>query len=277
MSYIATLDNDQKRNIGILVKTMLDMGVKNIFAQSGILAIVSKESGFDPTFESGYGNTSNGRIRKIFGRRVAGLNDAQLNALKHNDYDFFNRVYGGRYGNAQNEGYKYRGGMLNQTTFKNNYAASGRLINVDLANHPELGEKPEVAAKATVAYFLNRFKAMPSSRAKYYGTSDINGFTDVDTAMKAIYHANAGWAKEIKKISVNEPTGGFKKAQERVQELHDFITGYPIKNQEAGDKFRGWVNDKHPEVAKSINLDRVGSFDNSYIRKAWEQLGKYYV
>ena len=34
---------------------------------------------------------------------------------------FANFIYGGRYGNGANEGYKYRGSGLTQITFKSNY------------------------------------------------------------------------------------------------------------------------------------------------------------
>ena len=46
-----------------------------------------------------------------------------------------------------------------------------------------------------------------------------------------------------------------------------------ITNAEQGNEFRQWVNDNHPEVAKNIDLDASGSFNNSYIKKAWSQLG----
>lgn len=50
----------------------------------------------------------------------------------------------------------------------------------------------------------------------------------------------------------------------------------PFKNREEGDKFRSWVNDNYPEYAKSIDLDRSGSFNNSYIKRAWDKYGEEY-
>lgn len=50
----------------------------------------------------------------------------------------------------------------------------------------------------------------------------------------------------------------------------------PFKNKEEGDKFRAWVNDKYPDYAKSIDLDRSGSYNNAYINKAWDKYGSEY-
>lgn len=52
--------------------------------------------------------------------------------------------------------------------------------------------------------------------------------------------------------------------------------GTPFKTKKEGDIFRAWVNDKYSEYAKSIELDRSGKYDNSYIRKAWAKFGEDY-
>jgi hypothetical protein len=39
-----------------------------------------------------------------------------------------------------------------------------------------------------------------------------------------------------------------------------------------GNAFRAWVNDHHPDFAKSINLDRTGHNNNEYILRAWYKL-----
>lgn len=50
----------------------------------------------------------------------------------------------------------------------------------------------------------------------------------------------------------------------------------PFKDKEEGDEFREWVNNYHPEVAKTLDLDRKGSFFNSFITAAWNELGDEY-
>lgn len=49
-----------------------------------------------------------------------------------------------------------------------------------------------------------------------------------------------------------------------------------ITSREEGDAFRAWVNEKHPNVAKDLDLDASGNPDNSYIREAWDILGEGY-
>jgi hypothetical protein len=51
---------------------------------------------------------------------------------------------------------------------------------------------------------------------------------------------------------------------------------YP-KDKVEGDKFRAWVNDTFPDYAKEIKLDRTGSYNNNYIKKAWAKYKKEYT
>lgn len=141
-----------------LRRAMDEQGVTDPSMRAGIAAVASGEGGFRPRSEQGYGNTSNDRIRTIFGARVAGLSDAELTQLKGNDEAFFNRVYGGRLGNAADEGYKYRGRGDFQLTGKGNYERYGNMIGVDLVNNPDLANDPAIAAKIAVAYMKDRYK-----------------------------------------------------------------------------------------------------------------------
>jgi len=51
----------------------------------------------------------------------------------------------------------------------------------------------------------------------------------------------------------------------------------PFTSKEEGDAFREWVNETYPEYAKEIDLDKEGSYNNSYIKKAWEEYGDDYA
>ena len=50
-----------------------------------------------------------------------------------------------------------------------------------------------------------------------------------------------------------------------------------ITNQSEGNNFRNWVNNRYPAYAKEIDLDRSGSYNNSYINKAWKKYGVEYI
>lgn len=54
------------------------------------------------------------------------------------------------------DGLKYIGRGYLQLTGRWNYAAAGRALGLDLVNHPELVEKPEVAAKVALWFWQNR-------------------------------------------------------------------------------------------------------------------------
>ena len=48
------------------------------------------------------------------------------------------------------------------------------------------------------------------------------------------------------------------------------VTGtVPFKTQEEGNKFREWFNTEFPTMAKLIELDSEGSFNNNYIKRAY--------
>lgn len=127
--------------------------------RAGLAAIVGGESHFLPKFETGYSGTSNERIRMIFPSRVRGMLDSQIDELKRTDRSWFNFVYGARFGNrpGTDDGFLYRGGGLNQLTFRDNYALYGPKVGVDLIAHPELVNVPRIAAAVAVEYMKTRF------------------------------------------------------------------------------------------------------------------------
>lgn len=186
-------------NREIVARVLTQAGITNKFSIAAIMAIIEKESGFRPRSETGYSRTSNARIRSIFSK-TRSLTDAQLTKLKSNDVDFFNFIYGGRYGNTQNEGFKYRGRGLNQLTFKGNYIKFGRLTNTDLVNNPDLANNINVAANVVAQYFLEQFRLNKPLIERRYNASDINDFKDTKNAVNAFYNANAGFGKDTSNI-----------------------------------------------------------------------------
>jgi predicted chitinase len=221
-NYFETLNNTQKNNINVLTKRMNDKGITNKYTQAAILAVASKESAFIPRSEVSYSTTSNERIRQIFGSRLSKYSESALSALKKDDKKFFDAIYGGMYGNAPDEGYKYRGRGFNQLTFKGNYDAIGKKIGIDLVKNPDRLNEVAVASDALIQYFVDRFKAAPKETLKYYNTTDLNGFKNLTDALGAVYHANAGWGKSVSSIKA-DPTGGKAKAEGRVNGFYDFV------------------------------------------------------
>jgi len=183
---------EKARNVDLLVSEMKAQGITNRHAILGMLATIGKESGFLPKNEIPYNNTSNGRIRKIFGSRVKDLSDTELDALKKDTVKFWNRVYGPddvtgnsqRYGNSEpGDGAKYLGRGFNGITFKGNYKKYGDIIGMDLVSNPEVLNDVKVAAKAAVVFLLNVLKRMKI---------DPNSFTDTESALTAFVKANHG-------------------------------------------------------------------------------------
>jgi predicted chitinase len=222
MSYVETLNETQKDNVRFILAAMIEKHINNTYTKEAILSIISKESNFLPKNELPYNTTSNERIRLIFGSRVRSLSEDELSNLKQHPEQFFDTIYGGRYGNAMDEGYKYRGRGFNQLTFKNNYKKIAKDIGVDIVSDPNLMNNVEVSSKAVVQYFVNAFKTISKELLSHYNTDGINGFKNLKDATSCIYHANAGWGKTVAAIQ-SDPTGGLKKSLNRCYEFANLI------------------------------------------------------
>ncbi len=219
--YLDSLNSKQRQNIDFIIARMNEKGITNEYTQAGILAVISKESSFIPKSERDYSNTSNSRIRSIFGKRVSSFSDDQLTVLKNNPKKFFDKIYGGRYHNAPDEGYKYRGRGLNQLTFKSNYEKVNPYTTIDIVAYPEKLNDLPVATDAVIGYFKRAF-SKSSAKLSEYDMSNINDAKSIESGVGAAYHANTGWGKSISSIK-NEKTGGYKKATDRVGEFYILI------------------------------------------------------
>lgn len=220
-TYFKSLTNQQKANIKYIIARLAEKGITNKYTVAAMLSVLSKESGFVPKYENDYRKTSVARIREVF-PGIFGtaskpkVSDAVINQLKSDPVKWFNYIYNGKQGNrpGTNDGYDYRGGGLNQITFRDQFKKIGEAIGIDLVKDPGRINELDVATDAFIQYCLNFFDAMPKSWAKHYGTSDINGFADLKTAVKCVYHANAGWGRTLSYLDADK-TGGRKKALDR--------------------------------------------------------------
>jgi putative chitinase len=192
-------------NQQIVVDALKKAGITNNYSIAAIMAIISKESGFVPKSEISYANTSNARIKSIFSKTRT-LTDAQLTALKKNEVNFFNFVYGGKHLNSSTEGYKYRGRGFNQLTFKGNYITYGRLVGADLVNNPDLANNVKIASDIVAQYFLKTFKDNQKLVESRYKVKNINDFKDTKNAVNAFYNANAGFGKDTSRTNYEGKT-----------------------------------------------------------------------
>jgi putative chitinase len=230
MSYTDALTQEQKTNIALIKDEALKSGITNPYAIAGMLAIVSKESSFIPQSENL--NYSAKRLQEVFN-----ISSSKANELAGKPQAIGDAIYGGRYGNASNEGYKYRGRGYNQLTFKGNYAAFGKSIGEDLVSNPDRVNDPKIAAKVLIAFNKKGIDSLKNSgKLKEYSSTGINDFKNLDDATLAFYHVTAGTGKSVnyvKNLKSKDSLGGMTKALERVNDLYVYVketvTKSPLK------------------------------------------------
>jgi predicted chitinase len=187
---VGNFDSTQIQNINLLINAMNEYGIKDPLSQIGILSVINKECNFKPKGEVSYATTSNDRIRKLFGKRVANYSDSELNNLKKNDKEFFNVIYAKTVGNqGGDDGWNYRGRGFNQLTGIKNYEKYGNMIGMGnkLVENPELVNDPEIAAKIAIAFFTKNKSA--SSLPKFNDKVEAASyFADVNSGGGASSH-----------------------------------------------------------------------------------------
>jgi putative chitinase len=222
MSYFDSLSAEQKKRVYELDKELKKF-FKSKAIRAGIIATITKESGFTSFKEITYANTPNSAIRIIFGSRVAKYNDTQLNALKKDYTKFFNEVYGNEYGRVNlgnvnaGDGSKFVGRGYNSITGRANYRNVGKSIGVDLENNPQLLERADILAKASANYFKNSFDFGKSVIKARYGVNDVSLVKDIKTAAKIAHNANMGW----KNPPETDTTGGYRLTMARVEDIYN--------------------------------------------------------
>lgn len=201
-----SLSDAQEKSAIFLYKTALTYGFTDIEARA-MLAVVSKESAFAPRNEISYRNTSVSRIREVFpstfgSEKKKKISDAEVERIKKDDKLFWNKVYGGKYGNGPDEGWRYLGRGFNGLTFKGSdkdlsgyigynilYKRNGSKGGpVDIVNNPDLVNKQEggvykVACHLCCLYFQK-------NKNKYFA-NDANN--NLDKVIFNFMRANAGW------------------------------------------------------------------------------------
>ncbi len=179
---------DVTKNIELIKAALKEQGITDEKYTAGTIGNIIKESGGKPVGENlNYGNTSNERIRSIFGDRAAKYSDDQLNEIKKDPVKMAELMYGKdtvegkKMGNTEvGDGWKFRGRGFIQLTGKKNYAAASKsLFNDDrLVNNPDLVNDPVIAAK-TAAWYMKEGQSRMAKRMGF----DVNNLTQEQANM----------------------------------------------------------------------------------------------
>jgi predicted chitinase len=232
MSYVSTLSNKQKENIKLLVAEAKKQGITNPISIAGMLAVISKESEFEPQSENM--NYSASGLQKNFA-----LSSNKAKELERKPQPIANYVYGAKphgkrnvedaYGNVQaNDGWNYRGRGFNQLTFKGNYKNYKDTAGVDIVANPDKVNDPNIAKKISVKFFLNGFNSLKrKGKLESYGKAqDINDFKDTRNSALAFYHVNSGTGKSVdatKQKANTDKSGGMFRTLTRVDDLLNYV------------------------------------------------------
>ena len=173
-------------NAASLSSALGNAGITSKTAQANILAQISAESGGVAKSENM--NYTPESLLKAFPNQVKTIEQAK-SIVAQGPEAIGNVVYGGRMGNAADEGYKYRGRGLIQLTGKNNYAKFGQLVGVDLVKDPDLANDPDIAQKIAVAYFKEAEKR------------GVN-LNDINQVGKAVGYQDAGGVETAKRAQI---------------------------------------------------------------------------
>jgi predicted chitinase/LAS superfamily LD-carboxypeptidase LdcB len=190
-----------KNAIDIIIGECKRRGVTNKYIIAGILATVSKESGFVPQNE-GLNYSEEGLLKnfgKYFKNGRANTRDYAKKPEKIANY-----IYGGEFGsdgkyrlgrggnNNPGDGWKYRGRGFNQITFKSGYEAKQKYIP-GLVNNPELLNNERDAAIACVAFYVDGdFNSKKRIKSKF-GVDSVNDFNNWDQALMCVINMTAGF------------------------------------------------------------------------------------
>lgn len=118
------------------------------------MAQIQAECGFRPRNENL--NYSAEALRRVFPSRVRSDQFARELAAA-GPAAIGNTLYGNRFGNAQDEGYKYRGRGMIALTFKDNYKRYGSAAGVpQIVENVELANDPVISTKLAIAYLKTK-------------------------------------------------------------------------------------------------------------------------
>jgi putative chitinase len=170
-------EENRKRFIEPLNKAMSEFRINTPSRRAAFLAQVAHESvSLGKVLESTFYSSAD-RLFALFPHDFKNKADASHYVKK--PIECANRIYAKQNGNgseASGDGWKYRGRGLIQITGRNNYAACGKGIDLDLIAQPELLERP-IEACRSAAWFWASHGCNELADSGLFGaiTKKING------------------------------------------------------------------------------------------------------
>jgi predicted chitinase len=179
-----------------LIKAMDAGGITDPQSKAALMANVDHESqGFTKKEENL--NYSAKRLQEVFPKYYKDADSARADA--GNPEAIANKVYGGRMGNTDpGDGFKFRGRGDIQLTGKDQYAAMGKKLGIDLVNNPELASDPKYSAQIAVQHWKESGADALASKGDIKGArvktnGGTNGLDDVTAKYdKYLAQAQAG-------------------------------------------------------------------------------------
>ena len=162
-------------------------GITDINAQANILAQIKSESEFKPRSENL--NYSVNKLQQNYSRKFNSEQEI-IDTVALGPEEIGNKIYGGRMGNAPNEGYKYRGRGFIQHTGKEQYESLSKYTKIDFVNNPDLLNDPQYAKKSIPWFFLD------------YKKLNIQDLSDINKVNKAVGFNDPDGSKASKRAKI---------------------------------------------------------------------------
>lgn len=207
-------------NAKAIISSLQKFGITNPFMQAALLAIAWKESAIKPGREN-MKYTTPERIMFVWPKKFPTRESAL--PYVNNPEGLANLMYGGKYGNAPDQGFFYRGGGYNGITFKSNYDNVAKLSGHPINKNPDLLKDYKIAADAFAAYYADQFDKYIE---KYMGVESANDIDSVNDSVRAAMKATAGWAS---------PENGniFKEGQAKALDVYPTLYNF-VRNENPG-------------------------------------------
>jgi putative chitinase len=182
-----------------VMAAMNEFGIKGIEQQAAFIAQIRHESGgFRQLVESFNYKPS---ALAIFSRVPAnereklGRQKDERTVPLDRQQRIANLAYSGRYGNgspASGDGWRYRGRGLKQITFRDNYAACGNALGLDLVSQPDLLATDDILAARSAGWFWKTKGCNElADRGDFAGTTRIINGPAMDGQEKRVAYWNA--------------------------------------------------------------------------------------